>query len=399
VTLPRLLADEGYACGLSGKLHLTPTNPEATPVREDRIDDGYHEFHWSHDPNRDWPTNEYHHWLRDRDVFFEQTPVDDSEYVQTSVPAEHHQTTWCVERALDFVHENKSFEMPWLFSVNIFDPHHPFDPPEAYLERYRERLDEIDLPNYEDGELDDKPVFQRRDHQGAYNTKGKYPFQEMDEHDHRLIRAAYLAMVDLIDDQVGRLLDALEETGQRENTIVIFGSDHGEMLGDHGIYLKGPYFYEPAIRVPLIVSWPGEIPTGRRSSALVELTDLAPTLLEATGHKIPERMQGRSFWPLLQGETDSDDHRDNVYAEFYHASKHHTNPRAYGTMVRTDRYKLVAYHGVDMGELYDLERDPDERENLWDNPDAVETKTELLTLLTDRMAETADPLPERQTYY
>src|SRR3546814_10907664 len=78
----------------------------------------------------------------------------------------------------------------------------------------------------------------------------------MRDEDHRLVRAAYWAMCDLIDQQVGRMLDALDRTGQRENTIVIFMSDHGEMLGDHGIYLKGPYFYEPAVRVPLIVSWP-----------------------------------------------------------------------------------------------------------------------------------------------
>src|SRR3546814_1538517 len=76
----------------------------------------------------------------------------------------------------------------------------------------------------------------------------------MRDEDHRLVRAAYWAMCDLIDQQVGRMLDALDRTGQRENTIVIFMSDHGEMLGDHGIYLKGPYFYEPAVRVPLIVS-------------------------------------------------------------------------------------------------------------------------------------------------
>ena len=81
----------------------------------------------------------------------------------------------------------------------------------------------------------------------------------MSDLDHRLVRAAYWAMCDLIDVQVGRMLDKLEETGQRENTLVIFMSDHGEMLGDHGIYLKGPYFYEAAIHVPLIVSWPGQI--------------------------------------------------------------------------------------------------------------------------------------------
>src|SRR4051794_35407050 len=101
--------------------------------------------------------------------------------------------------------------------------------------------------------------------------------------DHRLIRAAYWAMCDLIDVQVGRLLDMLERSGQRENTLVVFMSDHGEMLGDHGFYLKGPFFYEPAVRVPLLISWPGVVRDALRTSALVEMVDLAPTLLEAVG--------------------------------------------------------------------------------------------------------------------
>src|SRR3546814_5268911 len=88
------------------------------------------------------------------------------------------------------------------------------------------------------------------------------------------------------------MLDALDRTGQRENTIVIFMSDHGEMLGDHGIYLKGPYFYEPAVRVPLIVSWPGTIAGGRSVPEMVELVDLAPTLLDAAGLAPFAGMQG-----------------------------------------------------------------------------------------------------------
>ena len=128
---------------------------------------------------------------------------------------------------------------------------------------------------------------------------GRFRFIDMDEHDHRLVRAAYWAMVDLVDAQVGRMLEALERTGQLEDTIVAFTSDHGEMLGDHGIYLKGPFFYEPAIRVPFIVSWPGGIAGGRRSEALVEGVDIAPTLLEAAGLPRSPGMQGRSLWPLL----------------------------------------------------------------------------------------------------
>jgi arylsulfatase A-like enzyme len=148
-----------------------------------------------------------------------------------------------------FIEANEGGRHPWLFSVNFYDPHHPFDPPLEYLEPYLDRLSEIPLPSYVPGELDGKPVYQLIDHRKAYGGKAGYPYDQMSEDDHRLVIASYWAMCNLIDDQVGRMIDALERTGQIDNTLVVFMSDHGEMLGDHGIYLKGPYFYEPAIHV------------------------------------------------------------------------------------------------------------------------------------------------------
>jgi arylsulfatase A-like enzyme len=392
-----LLHEHGYTCGLAGKLHLSPCNPDdpTDPMRERRIDDGYSEFHWSHEIEPRWPTNEYHHWLREKGVEFDRTPVEWSEYVTTSVAPEHHQTTWCAQKGINFIEANESYDSPWLFSVNMFDPHFVFDPPEAYLERYLDDLDDIPLPNYESGELDDKPVYQRQHHRG--DVVGSHPYPEMFETDHRLIRAAYWAMCDLIDDQVGRLLDALEETNQREDTIVIFTSDHGDMLGDHGLYLKGPFFYDPAIRVPLVVSWPSEVETMRVSEALVELSDLAPTLLEAADIDRHPGMQTRSLWPLLTGERDIDDGRDDVYCEYYNAMPYHTDPvPAFGTMVRTDEYKIVDMHGIDGGELYDLEADPNETQNRWNDPSYQSVKAEMMERLSRRMADTVDPLPERE---
>jgi arylsulfatase A-like enzyme len=394
-----MLADRGYTCGLSGKLHVAPCHPDRTdrPTMERRIDDGYADFHWSHSASPLWPTNEYHQWLNERGREYERTPARDSEYVHTSMPAEHHQTTWCVQKAVDFVERNADFDRPWLFSVNPFDPHHAFDPPEEYLEAYLDRLDELPLPNYVPGELEDKPAFQRQDHEGAYNQPDNFPYPEMDEADHRLVRAAYWAMIGLIDDQVGRLLAALDRTDQREDTLVIFTSDHGEMLGDHGIYLKGPYFYEPAVRVPLVVSGPG-LPRGEATDALVELTDLAPTLLHAAGERPPPGMQGRSLWPRLAGDRSLDDHRESVYCEYYNAMPWHDDPVSpYGTMLRTDRHKLVAMHRLETGELYDLDADPGETTNRWDDPAYESVKADLLGRLATRMAETVDPLPERQS--
>jgi arylsulfatase len=396
VFVTRLLADSGYTCGLSGKLHTSTCHPTASPATERRIDDGYDEFHWSHHPAPDWPTNEYIHRLREKGVRYERAPLNGSRYAQIGMPAEHHQTTWCAQKAINFIEAHADLERPWLFSVNPFDPHHPFDPPREYIERYLDRIDDVALPNYVPGELDSKPTVQRIDHRGAYGNPRNFSFEEMADEDHRLVRAAYWAMIDLIDDQVGRMLDALERTGQLADTIVIFTSDHGEMLGDHGIYLKGPYFYEPAVRVPLIISYPSVIAAGRRSPALVELVDLPQTLLDALGLPHHPGMQGRSLWRLLAGRADLNEHREDVYCEYYSALTSHKDPAAHATMVRTECHKLVAVHGLDEGEMYDLEADPDETHNLWDDPQHQSVKVAMLKRLCDRMAWTVDPLPVRE---
>lgn len=411
--LPKILDAAGYTCGLAGKLHVSPNDSE---TMERRIDDGYSDFRWSQDTNWPWPTNEYFTWLQEQDVHFHRESFEGSEYVETSMESQHHQTTWCVQKAINFIetHSDVSqstdtpssqtgtsppFDQPWLYSVNIFDPHHPFDPPQSYLERYLDDLEEIPLPNYTEGELEDKSEYQQADHVGAYNTD-IYPFTEMDDDDHRLLRAAYWAMIDLIDDQIGRLIETLKDTNQFEDTIIIFTSDHGEMLGDHGIYLKGPYFYDPAVRVPLIVANEPRIEGGVESDALVELTDLVPTLLDAVGQSHPPGIQGRSLWSILTGEADPNHHREYVYSEYYNAMPRHEKPvLPYATMIRTERYKLVKTHRLDSSELYDLMEDPSETTNKWDDPTVQEEKLELLEYMTDGMAETVDPLPERKAKY
>lgn len=395
ILVTKLLADTGYRCGLAGKLHLSPCEPRVCPEMERRIDDGYSEFHWSHHPAPSWPTNAYCQWVRDRGGKLGNAPFADSTHVQIGPDACDHQTTWCAEKAIEFLTANAG--SPWLFSVNFFDPHHAFDPPAPYLERYRDRLHSIPLPDYDSGELAQKPIFQQIDHEGAYRNAALHPFNKMTETDHRWVRAAYWAMCDLIDDQIGRILNALQETGQSEHTLVIFMSDHGEMLGDHGIYLKGPYFYEPAIRVPLFISQPGTIPASRREPNLVELTDIAPTLLEAAGLPIHPGMQGRSLWPLLQGHHETGTHRTDIYCEYLNAMPWHREPRANATMIRTATHKLAVQHGTDCGELYDLVNDPGEKINHWNDPAFAAIQGTLLKRLCDRLAWTADPLPVRQS--
>ncbi len=384
--ITRILADAGYTCGLAGKLHLSSC---AGGRVEQRIDDGYSTFHWSHHPQPDWPENAYSRWLAAQGKSWEELYGGPSTpYVKHGIPAEYHQTTWCTEMAVDFIRENVGG--PWLFSWNCFDPHHPFDPPKEYLERYDP--DEMPLPKHRPGELESKPRYQRLDHEWAHNEPGCFHVAGMGDGDKRQVTAAYYAMIELIDAQVGRMLDALEETGQLENTIVIFMSDHGEMLGDHGIYLKGPHGYDEAIRVPLVLSWPRRFQAGLRADALVELLDLPPTLLEAIGLDVPQRMQGRSLLRIATGEADPSTHRDVIYSEYYNAWTH---KRSYATVLRSRREKIVVYHGVDEGELYDLEKDPDEFHNLWNDPAQVAMKMRLMKRAFDASVFTMDPAPPR----
>lgn len=237
----------------------------------------------------------------------------------------------------------------------------------------------------------------RIDHSGAHGHAmgaGKYALDRMSDSDHRWIRAAYWGMCDLIDANVGSLLAVLEESGQAENPIVIYTSDHGEMLGDHGVYLKAPYCYDPAIRVPLIVRYSGAI-RPRRIPALVEAVDIPQTLLDAIGVPHDPGMQGQSLWPVLCGEAAGVRHRDDVHCEYYDAMPWHPDRPPQMTMVRSDRYKIVVDHGGG-GELYDLEDDPLELASRWSDPGLVAAKATMLERLCNRMASTVDPLPERR---
>ncbi len=410
VLIPKIMKDNGYVCGLSGKLHLSACFPGVCKTAERRIDDGYDFFAWSHHPSGyrwNWPLNQYTQWLTEQGQTYKTEPHPACADVRFGMDPAYHQTKWCTDRALTFMESARQSERPWFFSWNGFDPHHDFDPPREYLERYMDILDDLPLPNYVPGELDGKPIFQTKDHGGAYDSPGSYGYDAKTPRQHRLIKAAYYAMCDFIDVQVGRLLDYLEESGQAENTLVLFTSDHGEHLGDHGMYLKGPCFYENDVHVPLIVSMPGTVPAGKRCRSLTELVDIAPTLLTMCDIPVYEGMQGISFAPILRGETEEHCRR-SVYSEYYNSNIKHRNPKAFCTMVRTERYKLIKVHKAPdsedvgeetykvMGELYDLQNDPAETHNRYNDPAYATVKCEMLELLADRMAQTCDPLPARK---
>ena len=368
----KTLADVGYDCGLSGKLHLSCAQGRI----EKRPDDGYRVFHWSHHPKPDWPEGHaYDEWLK----------AQGQDYLALYkrhgyIPAPLHQTTWCAEMAADFIREKRSG--PWLFSLNCFDPHPPLDPPQQYVDRFD--VDSLPGPLFRESDLD----AQRRLAAVNFQSKPVPP----EKFNAKLDQAKYWAQIELIDENVGRLLDLLEETGQRENTIVIFASDHGESLGDHGLRRKGCRFYEGLVRVPLIISWPGRFRQGLRSDALVELTDLVPTLLEVVGLPVAARIQGRSLRPILEGRADPGHHRDFARSEYF-CTLQGTPSRA--TMIRTRRHKLVSYHGHGLGELFDLEADPGEFDNLWDDPAAADVRFDLLSRSFDSLAFAVDIGSER----
>jgi arylsulfatase len=387
VLVSRMFADAGYRCGLAGKLHLASCSAGKV---EERVDDGYHEFHWSHHPQPDWPENAYTQWLHSKGQSWEKLYSGPSTgFVKEGVPAEFHQTTWCADMAIDFINSNQ--DRPWFFSFNCFDPHHAFDPPLEYMAQYNP--DDMPLPKTMPGESDSKTSFQRLDSIWAHNSPGEFYTAAMTDADRRQVTAAYYAMCELIDDQVGRIMESLEQSGQRENTIVIFMSDHGEMLGDHGIYFKGPHFYDEAIHVPLVMSWLGRFRTGLQVDGLTELIDLVPTLLEAAELQVPERVQGKSLLPCLTGQADPTHHRDSVLCEYYNSWTHSD---AYGTMLRTTSEKIVVYHGTDQGELYDLRSDPDEFTNLWTSPDHQPVKLRLMQRCFDASVLSMDPCPPRR---
>ncbi|MBT3375018.1 MAG: sulfatase-like hydrolase/transferase [Lentisphaerae bacterium] len=387
VLITRVLHDEGYDCGLAGKLHVSA----AFHGSERRVDDGYRMFEWSHGSTAahggDWVT-----WLgkngKTFDDVYKRSPVI---FAREVTERKYHQTTWCFDQALSFLTEER--EGPWLMSINPFSAHDPFDLLPEFYDNYDP--DALPPPLWRDGELDAKPPFQRAAYEKRGGPKG---YAGTTERQRCEMKAAYYATIEHIDAEIGRLLDWLDQTGQGENTLIIFTADHGDMGGDHGIFQKGPYLYDPAVRVPLIFSWPGTIPAGRVYDGLVELVDIVPTIHELLGMDIPQRVQGRSLVSLFGEGIPEPAFRDGVYSEYYNANPAKTSPqrkRAYLTMWRTDSYKVVVYHGEEFGELYDLARDPNEFDNRWDDPEYRQIRADMLKACFDKAVFTMDPMPPR----
>jgi arylsulfatase A-like enzyme len=183
----------------------------------------------------------------------------------------------------------------------------------------------------------------------------------------------YLACVQSVDDNVGRILDYLDQAGLAQNTIVIYTSDQGFFLGDHGLYDKR-FMYEESIKMPFLVRWPGVIKPGTNQAAMGINVDFAPTFMEVAALPVPADMQGRSLVPLFKGERPAD-WRTSWYYRYYHDPGDHNTRAHYG--VRTETHKLIYFWTKDQWEMYDLINDPAELHNIYQDPAQAATVAKL----------------------
>jgi arylsulfatase A-like enzyme len=221
---------------------------------------------------------------------------------------------------------------------------------------------------------------QRQAWDAAYNPKNEafkkanLQGKELAEWKYQRYIKDYLRCIASVDDNIGRVLDYLEEKGLADNTIVVYTSDQGFYLGEHGWFDKR-FMYEESLRMPLIVRYPREIQQGSVNEEMILNLDFAPTFLDFAGVKIPQQMQGRSLRSILKGKTPPD-WRQSIYYHYYEYPGWHSVKRHYG--IRTKQYKLIHfYYDIDAWEFYDLENDPHELNNLYDDPAHQEIITKL----------------------
>jgi len=351
------LNDSGYWCANIGKMHLSPRdtpagfhervvveNPTNLTVEKGGSDDDwgkYLSFHGEQRPNHRQKTDP--EWDRK----FQCVPWHLDEKLHSDVFAGDSAASWIRSYAVG--------KQPFFLEIGFPGPHEPWDPPARFLEHYKD--DWGTLPPSLKEDLSKKPPQHRAHQEFMANADGeaRIRMQDATEEDIIRMRRHYFGKISLVDEQVGKVLEALEEKGLRDNTIIVFTSDHGEMLGEHGLAYKW-LLYDSIVRVPLIVVDPRETSRkGVKTDDLVSLIDLGPTLLEYAGVKVPTRMEGMSLGPAVRGEPYLK--RETVYAE--------NNTML---MCRSSNKKMVYYLGQPEGEFYDLDQDPFEMDNLWDEP-------------------------------
>ncbi|QLH78452.1 sulfatase-like hydrolase/transferase [Halosimplex rubrum] len=304
------------------------------------------------------------------------------------LPEDTHPDVFVGNFATRWLDHMPRLEQPLFMEIGFPGPHPPFDPTPEYAKEYMDR--DLPLPTAPESDLENQPeALQalRRHHQGVDHDSVTHDVEASEEELHRQ-RAYYYANVAMIDEKVGDIMDALEANGY-DDTVVVFTSDHGEMLGDHG-HIQKWTMYDEVTNVPMMVWSPGRFDADTVDD-LVSLFDLGPTMLELADAPVDDSMEAESLVPALEGDEEWSG-REYVYAE--HARDGILQETEFMTMIRSDDWKLVHFVDSDEGQLFDLTEDPEETDNRWNDPDAQEVKRELLDqLLTWRIrsgVQTAD---------
>lgn len=280
--------------------------------------------------------------------------------MRSNLPEDAHNTTWIANRTIDHL-DRFDPNRPFVLWSSFIKPHHPFDPPAPYDQLYDP--DAVPLPPRSDL-WRHKPLLARY----GDPRVGYFDVREMSEAQLRRVVAHYYGLITHVDHHIGRILHALDERGLRDKTLIVFFSDHGDYLGQFGLFLKHPNVpYDALARVPMLVAGPTRwVAGGRRSEALVSTLDVLPTLLDAADIELPPGVQGRSLQPELRG--DEPPMGEAVFCE--------TDDLR---MVRTTRYKYIHTPAVERGELYDVLDDPYETHDLAPvRPDLVAEHQRLL---------------------
>ena len=346
----------------------------------------------------------YDHWLRERVEDADALRGPDNglphDYIcpqawRTAVPEEFYPTTYVAEKTLDYLdwYAAQGDDAPFFAAMSFPDPHHPFTPPGIYWDMYSP--DDMTLPaSFHPRNRTPPPHVAwaqgaRDDGTAILNSQNAFAVREREALEAMALTCGMIAMVD---DAIGRALAKLDELGLADDTVVIFTADHGDFLGDHGLMLKGPAHYEGVTRVPFLWADPRDAEKPGVCSSLAGTIDIGATVLDRAGIAPYNGYQGKSLLPLINGTADriyesvliEDDQQRSYFG--------YDSPPRIRTLV-TERWRMTMSQGVTWGELYDLENDPDELNNLWDESSHASVRAQLTEELARRQMELVDRSP------
>ncbi len=347
-TIPKLLGRNGWQTAHFGKLHLVPIVSRIAP----HPPYGFDTCEVS-EGDQQLIDDDYFRWLRTThpsvfvEYLTEMYSQGHAKGYKSKLPEALHPSTWVTDRAIDWLRDRRDPKKPFFLEASFFDPHHAFNPCEPYASAY----DDIDVsaPVFDEASIATRPEHYRKHYEGCKGTT-------RDPEKMTAILKAYHAMVSHIDHCVGRLRESLDELGLTEDTVILFTSDHGELLGNHGLLWKGPYMLDDLLRVPLIVSAPGRMDAPVVTTELTSMVDLFATVGALAGCPEVPRQSGRSF---INSDLElfPEGVRDDVLAEWEAPG---AGPTSSLRCLRTRDLKLVHYGRSGEGEFYDLKNDPDE---------------------------------------